>query len=384
MIFLIYLDQSATSYPKPEEIYHQGLEYAKHFCANPGRSSYPLAYQTHHFVEETREATARFFGLNNAKALLWTTNATEALNIALKGLTEPGDLLYISPLEHHAVTRPLSALREKKGVRYEVLPHNEQGLILLEACCQKIQEKKPKALVINHCSNVNGTLQPLGELSRLAREQEIPFIVDAAQSAGSFPYDLKENPVTALCVSAHKGLYGPTGLGFLLLGDETPLQTLKEGGTGSFSEQFEQPQELPQRHEAGTLNLLGIAFWRATLDFWERQGASSLRSLKMQRSHALFEGLRSLSGISFWGDPDQGVFSLRIPGLAVVDLAEILQQHFQIASRSGLHCAPLAHQTLKTFPEGTLRLSIGFSNSSQDILQSIQALQEITQEFCTR
>lgn len=377
---LIYLDHGATSWPKPEVVYQTGLTYWKRFGANPGRGSYALAHQTYKMIEETRWLVAQMFGLDSAEQVIFTLNATDSLNIALKGFLQAGDLVYISPMEHNAVARPLEALK-KKGVRYEILPHDFTGKLNVLDVEQKLISARPAIGVVNHCSNVNGTLQPLKELALLFQKYQVPLLIDAAQSAGNVPIHFKEAPVTAIAISTHKALQGPTGVGLLLLGQKnTPLHALKEGGTGSFSEDLQHPTKLPDRFEAGTLNVMGIAFLKAALEHLNMIGLDAVWSHKKQLSQKLYQGLSQLPKIQLWGNPDSGVLSVRVESFTSPhEVAEMLAQSFQIATRSGLHCAPIAHQTLKTFPEGTLRLTPGLTNTFKDIERTLEAFQEIVQ-----
>ncbi|MEK7484174.1 MAG: aminotransferase class V-fold PLP-dependent enzyme [Planctomycetota bacterium] len=378
----IYLDHGATSWPKPEYVYQKGIEYWKQFGANPGRGSYSLAHQTHKMIEETRWRVARLFNLEAPEQVIFTLNATDSLNIAIKGIMKTGDLVAISPLEHNAVARPLEALKTK-GVRYEILPHNQTGKLEVAEVEKWLISNRPALCVLNHCSNVNGTLQPLKELAPLFQKYQIPLMIDAAQSAGTIPINFKETPVTAMAISAHKALQGPTGVGLLLLGSKTtPLRTLKEGGTGSFSEDLNHPTRLPDHFEAGTLNVMGIAFLKAALEHLQQVGFETVFARKKELSQMLYHGLSRLPKIQIWGDPDLGVLSVRVEGFSGPhEISEILSQSFQIATRSGLHCAPLAHQTLKTFPLGTVRLTPGFTNSLHDIERTLDAFNEIVKEI---
>lgn len=378
----IYLDHGATSWPKPDYVYQKGLEYWKDCGANPGRGSYPLAHQTHKMVEETRFAVARFFHLSSPKQVVFTLNATDSLNIAIKGIISPDALVYISPLEHNSVARPLEALKTQR-IQYDILPHDEHGKILLPALESLIKTTPPSLVIINHCSNVNGTLQPLREIATLLQEHSIPLIVDAAQSAGTVPISFEDIPLTAMAISAHKGLQGPTGVGLLLLGDpDIKIRPMKEGGTGSFSEALAQPTQLPDLLESGTLNVMGIAFLKAALEYWQQEGMESLFQKKKKLSQQMYSGLTSLRNIRFWGHPDHGVFSIRMDNFGSVhEVAETLSQSFQIATRSGLHCSPLTHQSLKTFPEGTVRLSLGLTNTPQEIEKTVLALKTMSEEI---
>lgn len=371
---VIYLDHAATSWPKPPEVGQAMLQSLESLTANAGRSGHRASLDSARLVFQTRHRLAELFGIRNSEDLLFVRGCTEGLNLVLKGYLQPGERVVISPLEHNAVMRPLTRLARELPLAIDVLPADPLGRIDWDAAraAASRQPRPPALVVVQHASNVNGVVQDLGQAK--ATFPDSPLLVDAAQTAGVLPIDVAAAPIDFLAASVHKGLLGPTGVGFVYLSPDYEVRPLVEGGTGSRSESIEQPDVRPDRYEAGTLNLHGIAGTLGAL------GSQSSRGLlgehKRRLSRQLLDGLAALGGVECYSPSDGTALciSFRIPGIMPEQLARRLEREFGILGRPGLHCAPAAHQHLGTFPTGTLRLSPGWGTSSDDIAAALHAV----------
>jgi cysteine desulfurase/selenocysteine lyase len=381
---MIYLDNAATSFPKPEPVYQALDRFARTQLANPGRSGHRMATEAEHTLDQARHALNQFFNGESPDRWVFTLNATDALNIAIKGAIRPGDHVITSDLEHNSVSRPLVAL-ERSGVISLTRIASEGGYLDPDTIKAALTPKT-RLLALTHAANVLGTVQPIDAIARIAREADALIVADAAQSAGVVPIDLKATPIDLLAFPGHKSLYGPTGTGALYVGPRAELRTWREGGTGGDSKHPVQPEELPHRLEGGTPNVLGVAGLAAGVA-WVAQ-----KTPEANRSHevALLQKVVDWVGgngdgwrIAGRWDPDThvGALSLIPPdpeALGSQDIASILDTSFGIAVRAGLHCAPYIHRNLGTFPDGTLRLSPGPFNTEEDIEAFVKALEEIT------
>jgi len=370
----IYLDNAATSHPKPEPVYRLVEHAMRNIGASPGRASHRLAREALNVVEATRKKMAEFFGVTDAARVLFTKNATESINIALKGWLRPGDRVVTSSVEHNAVMRPLRRLSEL-GVGVEVTPCDATGQIDL-AELQKRLSPPPRLVVLTHACNVNGALQPLEEIAALCRNSGTPLLLDAAQTGGIQPIHAEKWELGMLACSGHKSLLGPPGVGLLYLRPDLDVAPLIEGGTGSFSEQDIQPEGCPDRFESGTQNLPAIAGLAAGLEFIREKGMAHIREHELGLASMLEDGLQEFSGLTLFKPTVRGTsaVSFRVDGLNPADLAFLLDQGFDIAVRSGLHCAPMAHRTLGSFPEGTVRVSPGAFTTQEEIKQLLWAM----------
>ena len=375
----IYLDNAATSHPKPETVYQAVNEVLRNIGANPGRSGHRLSLKAEHYLTQTRENLARLLDIPDSKRIVFTINATEAINLGLKGLLKAGDGVITSSMEHNSVIRPLRFL-ESKGILVKVVPGDLKGRIKVEEI-RKAIDPHTRLIVLTQASNVTGGLMPVAEAAELARRKGILMMADAAQTAGLIPLSLKEMPVDLLAAPGHKGLMGPQGTGFLVIGPEVNLRPLKEGGTGSRSEEEIQPDFLPDQMESGTLNTPGLAGLGAGVEFILKQGLSSIREKEVTLSRMVWEGLRKIKAVELYGPEEAeervALVSFNIKGLNPNLVASILDTAYDIAVRAGLHCAALAHRTLGTFPEGTVRVSPGFFNREGEIEDLIRAVSEI-------
>jgi cysteine desulfurase family protein len=379
MIMPIYLDNAATSFPKPPQVIKAVEEFLRHQAANPGRGGHQLSLQAGRLVMECRETVARFFGIRDATRIAFTANATEAINLGLFGLLDPGDRVVTTTMEHNAVVRPLRALSDR-GVEVVRVAADKQGFVdpaaVRQACLLGT-----RLLVMNHCSNVTGTLQAIEDVGPWCREQGVLFMVDAAQSAGIFPIDVEEMAIDLLAVPGHKSLLGPPGTGFLYVRSGLDLRPLLYGGTGNFSQSEAQPIEMPERLESGTLNTVGLAGLKTGIDFLQTTGLDRIRNHEQELLGLLIEGLASMDGASLYGplgsERHGGALSFNIKNLDPSLLGFRLDREYGICCRVGLHCAPQAHDSIGTLPEGTVRLSPGYFNTVNDIEQTLLALREI-------
>jgi len=375
----IYLDNAATTFPKPESVY-QAVDHTLRNLGNPGRGGHGFSLAAGRLLLEVREAVAGLFGIADSSRVVFTSGATEAINLALFGLLRPGDRVVTSSMEHNAVCRPLRALQDR-GVTVLKVPADGQGRVdpqrVREAC-----REKPRLLALSHCSNVTGTLQPLEEILPWARSAGILTLVDAAQSAGLFPIDVDTLGIDLLAAPGHKGLLGPAGTGFLYLRDGIELQPLVYGGTGANSGSDRQPEELPERLESGTLNTPGLAGLLAGIEYLRERGPARLRTREAALLGQLFAGLRRLPGVTLYGPGDPvnhgGAVSFNLAGRDPSEVGFLLEREHGICTRVGLHCAPDAHRTIGTFPEGTVRVSPGCFTTENEIDQLLQALAGLT------
>lgn len=379
----IYLDNAATSRNKPQAVF-QGMEkfFLQNNC-NPGRGAYELSLDAGREVMEARESIAELFGMKEGQEVVFTQNITIALNIAIKGLLKKEDHVLITGLEHNGVVRPLRALKEKIGISYSVIPSDRAGRIDLQAT-EELINTNTKMIIATHASNVVGTLVPIKELGSLAKKHGLDFIVDTAQTAGLIPLDFEEIGATVLAFTGHKHLLGPMGIGGFCVSRENAkrIQTLYEGGTGSISDKEEQPDFLPDRFESGTLNTLGIVGLKGAVDYLREVGIKNIQTKERALTERLLEGLKDLSSIKIYGpqNPDEqtGTVAINIDEIDNAELSFVLDKKFGIMTRPGLHCAPLAHKTIGTFPEGVLRISIGHFTTEEEIDYCLNCLEKIT------
>ncbi|MEA5114164.1 MAG: aminotransferase class V-fold PLP-dependent enzyme [Geobacteraceae bacterium] len=375
----IYLDNAATSYPKPESVY-QAVDYTlRRVGASPGRGGYRRGLDATRLVFEAREALAELFTVRDSSRIVFTASATEALNLAISGLLRPGDHAITTTVEHNSVARPLR-LAETRGVEVTRLSCDRSGLLNPGEVKRAIR-KNTRLIALAHCSNVTGTIQPIGEIGELAATDGIPFLVDAAQSAGVIPLNVEELGVTLLAAPGHKGLLGPQGTGFLYIAEGLCPLPLMVGGTGTHSSNEEQPTEMPARYESGTQNVPGIAGLKAGLDFIRETGIETVRGKESLLVASLIEGLVRIPGISVYGphlDRERGgIVSFTLQDMDPSVIGFTLDRDYDIAVRVGLHCAPGAHRCIGTYPEGTVRVSPGYFNTRDDIENLITAVGEI-------
>lgn len=380
---MIYLDNAATSFPKPEVVYQTLDQFARTALANPGRAGHRMAVAAERTLDATRHELNQFFHGTAPERWILTLNGTDALNLAIKGVLEPGDHVITTDLEHNSVSRPLVAL-ERAGAITLSRVTSDQGYVDPDAI-KKAMTPRTTLVAMTHASNVLGTVQPIAAIAAIVREHGALFLVDAAQSAGVVPIDLRATPIDFLAFPGHKALYGPTGTGALYVGPRTDgrIRPWREGGTGGDSASPTQPTALPYFLEGGTPNVLGLAGLAAGIAWVAERGPDFLRSHEVELLQLVVDWAHEAEGWKVAGRWDRGThvgaLSLITPeGLAPQDLGAILDTSFDIAVRPGLHCAPYIHRTLGTFPDGTLRLSVGPFTTRDHVHAFVSALSEIT------
>jgi cysteine desulfurase family protein len=378
----IYLDNAATTYPKPECVY-RGIDHTlRHLGVSPGRGSYRLSLEAGRLVLGVRETVAEFFGIADASRVVFTANATEAINIALFGLLRPGDRVVTSTMEHNAVSRPLHALANR-GVEVVRVQADYIGQVspadIRDAA--SVPGRKTRMVVLSHCSNVTGTIQPIEEIGPWCRREGILFLVDAAQSAGLLPIDVQDMSIDLLAAPGHKSLMGPPGTGLLYVAQGLQPAPLIFGGTGGNSLSPSMPEELPERLESGTLNTSGLAGLLAGIDYIRQQGLERIHSHKVALLDHLLQGLRALPGVRIYGpamaERHGGAVSFTVEDLDLAEIGYLLDDTYKICVRTGLHCAADAHRTIGTLPSGTIRVSPGLFNTPADIEALLTALETI-------
>lgn len=369
---MIYLDNSATTFPKPLAVRREMQRAMTEFGANPGRSGYAMCLRTTQALYEVRKEAASFFGASGPECVLFQPSCTQAINLVLKGSLNPGDHVVISDLEHNAVTRPLTALKESKGITFTVaqvvLGDNDATLDHF----RKAMGPKTKLVVCTMASNVFGIRVPVERITALAHQYGAKVCVDAAQGAGLIPIHLEESGIDFLCCAGHKGLYGPMGTGLLVLRDPTqPLGTLVEGGTGTQSRSFQQPEDPPERFESGTQNVPGLLGLGAGMDFVRRQGVERICREELEKLRYLHHRLSRVKGVTLYTPPPEEpwfvpVLSFNVEGLPSEEVGEALAKS-GIAVRCGLHCAPLAHEKMGTLETGTVRVSPSWFTRKEEL-----------------
>lgn len=375
-----YLDHAATSWPKPPEVGEAMARFLAEAGGNPGRGGHRLSIAAARWVFSVRERVAERFGLKDPAGVIFTANATESLNIALKGLLAPGDHVVASVMEHNSVLRPLERLRRTRGVRISLAQPTAEGRIEA-AAIEEALATDTRMVVVTHASNVTGTINPLAEIAAITSERGILLLVDAAQTAGVLDIDIEALGIDLLAASGHKGFEGPTGIGMLLIRGGIRPRPLREGGTGSFSERLLHPLILPGSLEAGTLNTVGIAGLGAALEVVTPEAAAAGRERSRELTARFLEGLAEIPGLVCAGvqgtDGRLPVFSLDFPGRDNAVVAQELDERFGVLTRVGLHCAPLAHRAMGTFPQGSVRFSFGRTTSTEDVEAALAGLRAI-------
>lgn len=382
---VIYLDNAATTWPKPEQVYIAVDTAMRDQGGNPGRGSHRLSVAAQKLVEDTRQDVRRLFNAPSAERVVFTLNCTDALCLIVKGLVKPGDRIITGPFEHNSVARPLHSLRRAGAtvVQCQATPAGRVDLDYFRHLCRQGVDY----VVMSHVSNVTGCVTPVQEIAAIAHEQGASFILDAAQSAGSVEIDMASLGIDALAAPGHKGLCGPMGTGVLVLSADVPVAPFREGGSGVDSQSEDHPQRYPWRLEGGTLNVPGIAGLGAGVRFIESAGIRAVGQREAALARALVEGLSAIDGVRMFGPaarPETGVVSFRIDGVDVALTGTILDEAYGIAARTGLHCAPAAHRAIGSFPEGTVRVSLGPFNSEADVAALVSAVRDIAAGFGER
>jgi cysteine desulfurase family protein len=378
---LVYLDNAASSWPKPGRVRLAMERALERLGANPGRSAHRLSMEAARSILDARVALAGLFRIDDPLRIVFTRNATEALNMVVRGLLGPGDRVITTGMEHNAVMRPLAAAM-KRGVSVEVIPCSGEGLLDPDDV-KKALRKRTALVMYIHASNVSGSIMPVAEVGRLARERGALHCVDAAQTAGCLSIDVEAMNIDLLAFTGHKSLYGPQGTGGLYVapGVEARMEPLIAGGTGSLSESEEQPSFMPDRFEAGTPNTPGIAGLREGVAFVEEKGVGAIRRHEMGLASRLAEGLEGIDGVRIMGPAVQAlkvaVVSMVAEGMDPSEISLRLDEEYGVMARPGLQCAPSAHRTLGTCPAGTLRFSPGYFNTVEHVDRAVDAVRTI-------
>ncbi|HAQ41458.1 MAG TPA: cysteine desulfurase [Clostridiales bacterium] len=377
---MIYLDNAATTYPKPKSVYQSVMKAMTEYGANPGRGSHAMAIEGARVIYETRELMAQLFNLDDPMRVIFTFNATDSLNQAIKGVLNPGDHVITTSMEHNSVLRPVKEL-EKYGVENTIVQCAPDGRVKVEDI-EAAVKSNTRLVVTTHVSNLTGTIMPVEEIGKMCRGKNILYLIDAAQSAGVLDIDMKKHNIDLIAVPGHKGLLGPQGTGALLINCETEIKHLREGGTGSESSSMMQPDFYPDKLEAGTHNLPGIAGLNAGLKYILNKGTKSIYSHENNLLDIFINEMRKNHKIKIYGPEDIngrcGVVPVNIEDIDSSEVAYRLDTEYGIAVRPGLHCAPLAHKTIGTEKKGAVRFGVGPFNKKSDIMAAVKALDEIS------
>jgi len=382
---MIYFDNAATSWPKPPGVAEAMVHFLNEVGANPGRAAHRRAIESGRILYDAREAVCDLFGAPDPLRVAFGKNVTEALNLALKGLLRPGDHVVTSSMEHNSMMRPLRAL-EQKGVQVTVAQCSPQG-VLDPADVAAAIRPDTKLVALNHASNVVGTLLPVAKAGAICRQRDLLLLVDAAQTGGAYPIDVQADQIDLLAFTGHKSLGGPMGTGGLIVGqrvDETQMEPLTRGGTGSRSEHEVQPDFLPDMCESGTPNVVGLAGLAVGVRWVLERGVEVIRAHEVALAQALIHGLSRIDGVTVYGTLDAelqtATVSFNIAGVEPSEVGLRLDEEYGIMCRVGLHCAPTAHKTLGTFPDGTVRFGLSAFNTMDEVEAALVAVGELAQE----
>ena len=399
---IIYLDNAATSFPKPVQVQEAMIHYLSQVGANPGRSGHQLAVEAANIVQNTRDQIGKLLHVKDVSRIVFTLNVTESLNTIIHGFLNQGDHVITTAMEHNSVMRPLKFLEENHLISLSIVPCDRKGFLDMDALGKAIHSKTA-LVIVNHASNVCGTIQDLRTVRSVIGE--IPMLVDAAQTAGCYPIDVEDERIDFLAFTGHKGLMGPQGTGGFYIRDGLSVRPLKRGGTGSISEKMAQPDFLPDALESGTQNNVGLAGLGAGVAFLLQEGIHKVREHEKALTVALLDELYDVQGLTIYGplkadqqtatvsftfdslmpsDDDPGFTgcgSINLAwmeaGMPTNEAGDMLDAEYDILVRSGVHCAPLAHQTLGTYPEGTIRVSFGYFNTLEDVYDTARAIRKI-------
>ena len=379
---MIYFDNAATSFPKPNMVYDSIMKVMVEYGANPGRSGHKLALKLGREIYETRELLAKLFNIDNPMNIIYTFNCTESLNLGIKGILERGDHVITTSMEHNSVLRPLKAL-EELGIETTVVEGDSMGRIDPRDIEKNIRDNT-KLIVTTHVSNLTGTIMPIEEIGKIAKKNNVYYLVDAAQSAGVYNIDVKKMNIDILAFPGHKGLLGPQGTGGLYIGENINLKEMMQGGTGSISHLLEQPDVNPDRYESGTPNGPGIVGLGTGIKYIMEEGIDNIRRHEEELTKYFIEEVVKIKGVKVYGPlnvKEQGaVVPINIGDEDSSEISYILDEHYNIAVRPGLHCAPVAHKTIGTFEQGVVRFSFGPFNNFDEIELGIKAIKEISKE----
>lgn len=377
----IYLDNAATTFPKPDSVYDAVNDCMRDYCANPGRSGHKMAMESARVVEETRDSVARLFNIKNPMDVVFTFNATDSLNLAIKGCLESGDHVITTTMEHNSVLRPIMEL-EKIGIEHSFVEADDKGFINPGDIEAAIKENT-KLIVTTHASNVVGTLVDIERIGDISKKHNLIYLVDASQTAGVYNIDIEKSNIDMLAMPGHKCLLGPQGTGILYVNEKIRLKSQREGGTGSKSSEIIQPDIYPDKYESGTHNTPGLAGLRAGIEFILNEGIENIKNHEEELVSYFIEKLEDIKDIKIYGPKDSkkraAVVALNIGDLDSGEVTFRLDREFDIATRSGIHCAPLAHKTIGTIVQGAVRFSFGYFNTKEDVDKAAYALRKISE-----
>ena len=379
---MIYFDNAATSFPKPDIVYDSIMEVMKEYGANPGRSGHKLALRLGRGIFETREIIAKLFNIKNPMNVIFTFNCTESLNLGIKGILEKGDHVITTSMEHNSVLRPLKAL-EKEGIETTIVKGDLMGRVDPLDIENSIKDNT-KLIITTHISNLTGTIMPIETIGQIAKKKGIYYLVDAAQSAGVYDIDVEKMNIDILAFPGHKCLLGPQGTGGLYIREGLDIKEMGQGGTGSISHLLEQPSVRPDKYESGTPNGPGIIGLGAGINYILQEGMDKIRKHEEELTKHFIEEVVKIQGVKVYGPLDvryqAAVVPINIGDVDSSELSYILDQDYDIEVRPGLHCAPLAHKTIGTFEQGVVRFSFGLYNTHEEIELGIKAIKEISKE----
>ena len=382
---MIYLDNAATTFPKPNIVSEKMYECMREYCANPGRGGHLLSVRASKEVINTRFLIGELFNIPNIMNICFTKNATEAINIAIKGLLNENDHVITTKMEHNSVIRPLRVLERDRNIQISFINSNEYGEIDLEHLESLIKDNT-KLIVTTLSSNVNGIVMPVQKIGEIAQKNNVLFLLDASQGAGAIPLDVQKMNIDIMALPGHKGLYGPQGTGVLYIREGINVKPLMEGGTGSKSEYIYQPEILPDEHESGTLNTPGIVGLGAGISYIKEYGIENIQKYKHSLIERLYNGICDLDVIKIYSkidiDNNSGILALNFKDVDSNEIGYILDKIYDIQVRAGLHCAPMAHDTLGTKDiGGIVRFSVGIFNTVEEIDKTIEAIREIAENM---
>ena len=377
---MIYLNNAATTFPKPKEVYQKVDSFFRNKGMNPGRSQDKKTMDINRVIFDTREKLANFFGIEDSSNFVFTSGATMSLNLALKGYLKQNDHVISTKIEHNSVIRPLNKLQKEGRITVTFVDFNKDGVINLEDI-KKAKNNNTSLIVLSHASNVLGTINNIEEIAEFTSDNNIKLLVDAAQTAGILDINLKKLNIDMLSIPGHKSLYGPPGIGGLYISKDIDLDTIIEGGTGSNSLDTLQPELRPDKYESGTLNTLGIVGLGAGIDFIENIGIDNIYQHEKDLLSLFLNGLEEIKGIKVYGTKDLnkkvGVVSINLKSLSASKFAHILQNRYNISVRAGLHCAPYVHKSLKTDQKGMVRFSFSYFNTSEEVNETLTVIDKI-------
>lgn len=376
---MIYFDNAATTFPKPESVIEKTIDFMRTKAANPGRSGHKMALEAGRVLFEARLEIAQLMNIENPMNVVFTKNATESINIGIKGYAKEGMHIISSGMEHNSVSRPIVAL-ESQGISHTFVRCDSEGFLDLEELENSFTDKTG-LVAVTHASNVTGTVNDIMKIGAICKAHNVPLLVDCAQSAGVFDIDVQKMNIAILCAPGHKGLYGPMGTGFIYVREDISLSPLMQGGSGSKSESLIHPDIMPDKLESGTANAVGIAGLLEGIRYIQHIGISNIRQHEQELVELCIKGLKQYKNVKIYGPEDFtkrcGVVSFNIGNAPSTDISYILDSEFDIEVRSGLHCAALSHQTLETVDQGVIRASFSYFNTKQEVEEFVKIIGQI-------